>query len=196
MVSYKVFNHDFTCNRFQFELGKTYVHEGEVRLCESGFHFCEKLVDCFSYYPFDTKNIVCEVLAEDVSEQKSDDSKRVCRKITIVRQMSWQEVCNLVNSGKGNTGLKNSGHRNSGYCNSGNYNSGNYNSGNYNSGDSNSGYFCRKDGPVYLFDSLTMLTHTEVRKILSQINLRLNQWIYSSDMSDEEKSQHPEHTTT
>lgn len=141
MKGYKVFNPDFTCNGYQFALGQTFVHEGEVELCVSGFHFCEEAVDCFNYYRFCPNNIVCEIEAEDVSEETKGDSKRVCGKITILKQLNWAEVLELVNIGKGNTGLGNSGNHNSGNHNSGNHNSGIYNSGRYNSGYRNSGNF-------------------------------------------------------
>jgi hypothetical protein len=145
MHGYKVFNPDFTCNGFQFGIG-TFEHYGTVKLCKSGFHFCLKAVDCFTYYAFNPDNIVCEVEVEDVSEETLDDSKRVCRKLTVVKRLSWQEVLELVNTGKVNTGLGNSGWYNSGDNNSGDnnsgyYNSGNDNSGNYNSGDNNSGWY-------------------------------------------------------
>jgi hypothetical protein len=36
---------------FQYEVGKEYVHEGEVSCCSSGFHCCESLQQTFVYYP-------------------------------------------------------------------------------------------------------------------------------------------------
>ncbi len=144
MKGYKVFNSDWTCRGFQYEVGKTYEHEGEISPCNSGFHFCEKAADCFNYYKFDSNNKVAEV--EALGEIKADGNKSVTDKIKIVRELSWHEVLELVNIGKDNTGLKNSGDWNSGDWNSGNWNSGNWNSGdcntgNYNSGDCNSGNY-------------------------------------------------------
>ena len=141
MKGYKVFNPNFQCRGFQFEVGKTYKHEGYIKLCRSGFHFCTKPSDCFTYYDLDPDNIVCEIEAEGVSEEISDDSKRVCSIITIVRRLEWSEVLQICNTGKGNSGINNSGNFNSGSYNSGSNNSGSHNSGNFNSGFNNSGFY-------------------------------------------------------
>ena len=142
MKGYKVFNSDWTCRGFQYEVGKTYEHEGEISPCNSGFHFCKRAIDCFNYYPFNSDNRVAEV--EALGEIKTDDDKSVTNKIKIIRELSWHEVLELVNTGKYNSGNYNSGdynsgNRNSGNCNSEDWNSGNCNSGYYNSGDYNSG---------------------------------------------------------
>ena len=134
---YKVFQPDWTCRDFQYEVGKTYHHEGSIGLCSSGFHFCERLVDCFNYYSFNPENKVAEIVATD--EVIKGDDKSVTNNIEIVRELSWNDVLNLVNTGKGNTGFCNSGDCNSGDWNSGNCNSGDCNSGDWNSGDWNSG---------------------------------------------------------
>jgi hypothetical protein len=139
MKGYKVFNSDWTCKGFQFKVGETYTHKGEIKHCQSGFHFCIKLVDCFNYYRFDPENKIAEV--EAVDKWITDGDKTVCNKIKIIRELKWDECLELVNMGKGNTGKNNSGSYNPGYCNSGNYNSGDYNSGNLNSGNYNSGNY-------------------------------------------------------
>ena len=51
MKTYKGFNKDMTCRGFQYEEGKKYIHEGEVSVCNSGFHACEDPIECFGYYP-------------------------------------------------------------------------------------------------------------------------------------------------
>ena len=40
MKGYKFMESDMTCLGFQYEVGKEYSLEGELRICESGFHFC------------------------------------------------------------------------------------------------------------------------------------------------------------
>ena len=139
MRGYKVFNPDWTCRGFQFEVGKVFEEDVTPVCCNRGFHFCTKVSDCFRYYPFDPDNKVAEVEALGNIDTQDDDSKCCTNKIHIIREINWQEVLDLVNLGKGCTGYDNSGDYNSGNRNSGNYNSGNYNSGDYNSGNRNSG---------------------------------------------------------
>ena len=135
--AYKVFNSDFTCRDFQYEIGKTYKHKGEISLCSEGFHACLQAVDCFNYYSFNPENRIAEV--ELSGNIINGDDKSVSSVIKIVREIKWEELLTLVNIGKGNSGYRNSGNNNSGNQNSGIKNSGIRNSGNSNSGDSNSG---------------------------------------------------------
>ena len=139
MKGFKVFNSDWTCRGFQFEVGKTFTEDVTPVCCDRGFHFCTKAADCFKYYSFDPDNKVAEVEALGDIDTNNDDSKCSTNKIHIIREITWQEVLDLVNLGKACTGLCNSGNRNSGNRNSGNRNSGNRNSGNRNSGNRNSG---------------------------------------------------------
>ena len=110
------------------------------------------------------------------------------------------------NSGSWNSGSWNSGNGNSGSGNSGNGNSGSWNSGNGNSGSWNScnfsnGCFNTAEPKIYLFDKPSEWTYrdwldSEPRALLNQINCRILVWIYFEDMSDEEKTTHPEARTT
>lgn len=154
MKGFKVFNPDWTCRSFQYEVGKTFTHEGKISLCGAGFHYCEKLQDCFGYYPFDPENKVAEI--EALGEIERGDNKSVTNKIRIVRELTWQEVLEMVNTGKGNTGLGNSGNRNSGDGNSGNRNSGEFNSCNY-----SSGAFCSVEPAFLLFNKPSPISRNE-----------------------------------
>ena len=139
---YKVFNPDWTCRGFQYRVGETYEMDKKPRLCDVGFHFCKRVVDCFNFYRFDSNNKVAEV--EALGDIDTDVGIKYCtNKIKIVRELTWYEVLDLVNVGKnctgyGNTDNANSGNRNTGECNSGNYNTGIFNSGDYNTGSCNS----------------------------------------------------------
>ena len=112
------------------------------------------------------------------------------------------------NSGDRNSGNWNSGNRNSGDCNSGNWNSGNHNSGNWNSGNRNSGdcnktnfsngCFNTEEPKIFLFNKPSDWTYrdwlnSDARYLLNQIPRNVVDWIWSDDMTDEEKEQHPEY---
>ena len=210
---YKVFNPDWTCRRFQYKVGETFVHNGNIEVCGSGFHFCRKASDCFNYYDFNSNNKVAEVEAIGLVETRDD--KSVTDKIKIVREIEWQELLTIVNEGNNCTGLCNSGDYNSGDYNSGDYNSGSrnsgsrnsgsYNSGDYNSGDWNStnystGFLNSEQQPIYMFNQPTNMQREEVYNLAGiQIlnrNFKNSWWIYSENMSAEERAAHPEHEAT
>ena len=266
MKGYKVFNSDWTCRGFQYNVGQVYEMDEKPICCKRGFHFCEKASDCFNYYSFDPDNKVAEVEALGDIDTNNDDSKCSTNKIHIIREITWQEVLDLVNLGKGCTGLcnsgdcnsgdcnsgdynsgnwnsgdcnsgnwnsgnrnsgdcnsgdynsgnRNSGNRNSGNRNSGDYNSGNWNSGNYNSGNRNSGNrnsgdwnkssfnngcFNTIEPTIMMFNKPSEITYqdwvnSDARRLLNQIPKDVVEWIYSDDMTDEEKAVHPEHKIT
>ena len=209
---------------FQYAVGGTYEEDVKPMVCDRGFHFCEKAADCFNYYQFNPENKVAEVLA--LGEVDTDGTKSCTNKIQIVREIPWAELLEIVNTGKGCTGLCNSGNRNSGNRNSGNWNSGNRNSGNCNSGDWNSGDWNSGDWnsgdwnsgdwnncsfsngcfntvspKIYLFNKPSEWTYqdwlnSEARYLLNQIPGDVLEYIYLSDMTDEEKAEHPEAETT
>lgn len=93
-------------------------------------------------------------------------------------------------------------------CNSGNWNSGNWNSGNCNSGNRNSGdwnktnfsngCFNTEEPKIFLFNKPSNWTYrdwlnSDARYLLNQIPRNVVDWIWSDDMTDEEKEQHPEY---
>lgn len=132
---YKVFNPDWTCKGFQYEVGKSYEMDKKPIACKQRFHFCEKLEDCYRCYNFAKNNKVAEITAYgDISVAK-EGQKSCTNKIKIERELSWKEVLAIVNSGDCNDGFGNSGN-----CNTGNFNTGNCNTGNCNRGCSNSGF--------------------------------------------------------
>ena len=105
------------------------------------------------------------------------------------------------NSGNRNSGDWNSGNRNSGDCNSGDCNSGNRNSGDWNKCSFSNGCFNTVSPKIYLFNKPSEWTYqdwlnSEARYLLNQIPGDVLEYIYLSDMTDEEKAAHPEAETT
>ena len=138
MIAYKVFNSDWTCRRFQYQVGETYEEKVNPSVCDRGFHFCKKLADCFNYYNFDPNNKVAMI--EALGDIAEGDDKCCTNKIKIAKELTWHEVLEMVNIGKGNTGLGNTGHQNTGHQNTGHRNTGDRNTGHRNTGDRNTGH--------------------------------------------------------
>jgi hypothetical protein len=90
-IAFKGFNKDLQCRDFQFEIGKTFVHEGLVKACSSGFHSCENPLDVFSYYaPGDSR--FCIVEASGEMSTHSDDSKIASASIHIKAELKIPEL--------------------------------------------------------------------------------------------------------
>ena len=222
---FKVFNPDWTCRDKQYTCPGAFEEDVAPSVCDRGMHFCKKAADCFNYYSFNPENKVAEVIA--IAERTVEDGDKCATNyLEIVREISWQEVLEIVNTGKGCTGLcnsgdcnsgnRNSGNRNSGDWNSGDWNSGNRNSGNRNSGNRNSGNrnsgdwnkcsfsngcFNTVEPKIYLFNKPSDWTYrdwlnSDARYLLNQIPGDVLEYVWFEDMTDEEKTAHPEAKTT
>ena len=196
---YKVFRPDWTCdptdyNPKQYTCPGKFEEEGELDVCGHGMHFCQNAADCFNYYDFDSNNKVAEVIA--YGEVLTEGDKSCTDKLEIVREIPWQEVLTIVNTGKDCTGLWNTGS-----WNTGNRNTGDRNTGDWNSCNQSTGCFCTEQQPIMFFNkpstwSLEDWYRSEARSLMNQIPKDVVEWIWPDNMTDEEKEQHPEYKTT
>ena len=134
---FKIFKHDWTCMGKQYTCPGRFIEEGKLEVCGHGMHFCQTATDCFNYYSFDSRNKVAEVIA--YGEVVTDGDKSCTDKLEIVREIPWEEVLRIVNTGKNCTGRCNTGNCNTGDCNAGDCNTGNRNAGDCNTGNRNAG---------------------------------------------------------
>ncbi|NWK86997.1 DUF7666 domain-containing protein [Raoultella terrigena] len=88
IVTYKGFNKDLQCRGYQFEIGKTYEHEGKVEACGSGFHACECPFDVFGYYsPAESR--FSETVSFGVTDREDGgDTKIASASITIKAELT------------------------------------------------------------------------------------------------------------
>ena len=180
---FKVFNPDWTCspngNTKQYACPGKFEEEGELYICDHGMHFCQTAADCFNYYDFDSNNKVAEVIA--YGEVLTEDDKSCTNKLEIVREITWDEVLRTVNLGKNCTGR----------CNTGDWNKSSFNTGCFNT----------VEQKIMLFNKQSDMTYrdwckSDARYLLNQIPKDVVEWIYSDNMTDEEKEQHPTYKTT
>ncbi|HBN9854783.1 TPA: hypothetical protein L3932_000192 [Pseudomonas aeruginosa] len=87
VTAYKGFKQDLTCRDYQFEIGGTYKHEGEVEACSSGFHSCEYPLDVFGYYaPGESRFAI--VKASGQLSRHDDDSKIASATLVVEAEIS------------------------------------------------------------------------------------------------------------
>ena len=86
-----------------YEVGKTYTVEGEIKICENGYHFCKKCVDVYDYYSKPCR--ICEVNVTGAVQTQGN--KSVGRRLKILRELTADEISSLCNSGDCNSGNRN-----------------------------------------------------------------------------------------
>ena len=97
MKGFKGFDKDLKCRDLQYEVGKEAAVDGDIELCKRGIHFCENPHDIFSHYAPGENNRFAVVEAEGVSEERIDnDSKRVCKRLTVKAEISVFEICKIA----------------------------------------------------------------------------------------------------
>ena len=91
MKAYKGFDKNMRCRGYQFAEGETYVHDGPLSLCESGFHACLDPMDCLRYYD-PCESVYHAVEVDDVSDERGNDTEIVCKKIRIGARIGIAEM--------------------------------------------------------------------------------------------------------
>jgi len=97
MKAFKGFNRKsdgtLSCRNFTYKVGETYKYDGEIELCERGFHACHELHQTWRFYPNNGDNVFYEVeCGGDIIESDEGDGKFVCSEITILREVDMSGV--------------------------------------------------------------------------------------------------------
>ena len=92
--SYKGFDKNLKCRGFQYEIGKEYEMDGEIKVCSRGFHACESPLEVFDHYSMIGSRF-CEV-EQDGNISKEDRGTKICSsKIKIKAELKLDNMINL-----------------------------------------------------------------------------------------------------
>ena len=85
VIGYKAFNKGLKCRDFQYKIGETFTTDKTIKICNTGFHFCENPLDTLGYY--DLVDSECNVtefaIVETDGTVQTEGNKSVTDKITI-----------------------------------------------------------------------------------------------------------------
>ena len=95
IVAFKGFDAKLQCREFQFEIGKSFKHDGPVAACDSGFHACTYPLDIFGYYP-PASSRYAEVALNGETDKKGDDTKIAAAEITIKIELNIPEIASAA----------------------------------------------------------------------------------------------------
>ena len=94
ITSYKGFDKNMKCRGFQYEVGKEYEMDGEVKCCNQGFHACKSPMEVWDYYDmFDSRYAEVE---QSGKIDAGENSTKVCSsRIKIKAELKLADIINI-----------------------------------------------------------------------------------------------------
>ena len=94
IISYKGFDENMQCRGFQYEVGKEYEMDGDVKCCERGFHACESPMEVWEHYDMLTSRFA--KVEQSGKIDKEANSTKVCSsKIKIGAELKLGDIIKL-----------------------------------------------------------------------------------------------------
>ena len=94
ITSYKGFNKNMQCRGFQYEVGKEYEMDGEIKCCNRGFHACKSSMEVWDYY--DMLNSRYAVVEQSGKIDEEEKSTKVCSShIKIKAELKLADIINI-----------------------------------------------------------------------------------------------------
>ena len=92
--SYKGFDKDMKCRGFQYEVGKEYEMDGEIKCCNRGFHACKSPLEVWDYY--DMLNSRFAEVEQSSNIDEEENSTKVCSsRIKIKAELKLADIINI-----------------------------------------------------------------------------------------------------
>ena len=94
ITSYKGFDKNMQCRGFQYEVGKEYEMDGEIKCCNRGFHACKSPMEVWDYY--DMLNSRYAEVEQSGNIEKEENSTKVCSsRIKIKAELKLADIINI-----------------------------------------------------------------------------------------------------
>ena len=95
ITAYKGFDQDLKCRDFQYEVGKEYEMDGNIKCCERGFHACESPLEVLDHYFFLSNGKMarfCEVEQSGNIDRENDTTKIASSRIKIKAELKFGDL--------------------------------------------------------------------------------------------------------
>ena len=94
ITSYKGFDKNMQCRGFQYEVGKEYEMDGEIKCCNLGFHACKSPLEVWDYY--DMLNSRFAEVEQSGKIDEEEKSTKVCSShIKIKAELKLADIINI-----------------------------------------------------------------------------------------------------
>ena len=94
IIAYKGFDKNLKCRDFQYEVGKEYEMDGDIKCCERGFHACESPLEVFDHYDMLTSRFA--KVEQSGKIDKEENTTKVCSsRIKVKAELKLADIINL-----------------------------------------------------------------------------------------------------
>ena len=94
ITSYKGFDKNMQCRDFQYEVGKEYNMDGEIKCCNRGFHACKSPLEVWNYYDM-LKSRYAEVEQSGKIDEEEKSTKVCSSHIKIKAELKLADIINI-----------------------------------------------------------------------------------------------------
>ena len=92
--SYKAFDKNMQCRGFQYEVGKDYEMDGEIKCCERGFHACKSPMEVWDHYDM-LNSRFAEVEQSGKIDEEGNSTKICSSHIKIKAELKLADIINI-----------------------------------------------------------------------------------------------------
>ena len=92
--SYKGFDKNMKCHGFQYEVGKEYELDGEIKCCNRGFHACKSPMEVWDYYDM-LSSRYAEVEQSGKIDKEGNSTKVCSSRIKIKAELKLEDIINI-----------------------------------------------------------------------------------------------------